>query len=162
MDGFDLYNNFGLFELLWMSFRLRNAAQTFQHFMNNVLQSFDFAYAYNDDIQIARSSPEEHLENFQSVFLQLDDHRIVLNVSKSHFSVSDLDFLKLLVNATGICPLVNKVQIIQQFPRPNTTQVTEISVTSDLLPQVRAQLSFNHYTLSSIALYVVLIHSQGR
>ena len=84
---------FGLFEFLRMPFGLHNAAQTFQRFMNNVLQGLDFAYAFIDDLLIASSSPEEHLEHLRSVYQQLDDHRIVLNVSKSCFGLSELDFL---------------------------------------------------------------------
>ena len=52
---------FGLFEFLKMPFGLRNAAQTFQRFMNQVLQGLDFAYTYIDDVLIASSSLEEHL-----------------------------------------------------------------------------------------------------
>ena len=44
----------------------------------------------------------------------------MLNVSKSRFGVSELDFLGHHVDATGICPLENKVKIIQEFPRPDT------------------------------------------
>ena len=49
---------FGLFEFLKMPFGLRNAAQSFQRFMNQVLQGLDFAYTYIDDVLIASSSPE--------------------------------------------------------------------------------------------------------
>ena len=48
---------FGLFEFLRMPFGLRNAAQTFQRFIDQVLQGLPFSYAYLDDLLIASSSP---------------------------------------------------------------------------------------------------------
>ena len=47
---------FGLFEFVKMPFGLRNAAQSFQRFINQVLQGLDFVYAYVDDILIASAS----------------------------------------------------------------------------------------------------------
>ena len=47
---------FGLLEFHRMPFGLRNAAPTFQRFMNNVLQGLDFAYEYIDDLLIVTSS----------------------------------------------------------------------------------------------------------
>jgi hypothetical protein len=35
-----------------MSFGLRNAAQTFQRFMDNILRGLEFCFAYIDDILI--------------------------------------------------------------------------------------------------------------
>ena len=52
---------FGHFEFVQMPFGLRNAAQSFQRFMDQVLRGLPFAYAYIDDVLIASSSPEEHL-----------------------------------------------------------------------------------------------------
>lgn len=46
-----------------MTFGLRNAAQTFQRFINEVLQGLEFCYAYIDDILIA--SEKEHLEHLK-------------------------------------------------------------------------------------------------
>jgi hypothetical protein len=43
---------FGLFEFPFMSFGLRNAAQTFQRFMDDILRGLDFCFAYIDDILI--------------------------------------------------------------------------------------------------------------
>ena len=58
---------FGLFEFLRMPFGLRNAAQTFQRFIDEVLHGLDFVYAYIDDLLIASSSPEEHLQHLRLV-----------------------------------------------------------------------------------------------
>jgi cleavage and polyadenylation specificity factor subunit 1 len=48
---------FGLFEFPFMSFGLRNAAQTFQRFMDEVLRGFDFCFAYLDDILFSPEPP---------------------------------------------------------------------------------------------------------
>ena len=50
---------FGLFEFTRMPFGLRNAAQTFQHFIDDVLRGLPFAYAYIDDLLVASSTPDE-------------------------------------------------------------------------------------------------------
>ena len=87
---------FGLFEFLRMPFGLRNAARTFQHFMNKVLQGLNFSYAYIDDVLIASSSPEEHLEHLQLVFQRLKNNGIVL------FSKAVLVFRSLIFWATMV------------------------------------------------------------
>ena len=54
---------FGLFEFLCMPFELRNAAKTFQRFVDTVLRGLDFVCAYIDDIHIASTSLEEHYQH---------------------------------------------------------------------------------------------------
>jgi hypothetical protein len=49
---------FGFFEFPFMSFGLRNAEQTFQRFMDEILRGFDFCFAYVDDILIYSRTPE--------------------------------------------------------------------------------------------------------
>jgi hypothetical protein len=49
---------FGIFEFPFMSFRLRNAAQTFQRFMDDTLRELDFCFAYLDDILVFSRSLE--------------------------------------------------------------------------------------------------------
>ena len=51
---------FGLYEFVRMPFGLRNAAQTFQRFMDQVLRGLMFAYGYIDDVLVASKTPEEH------------------------------------------------------------------------------------------------------
>ena len=44
---------FGLYEFLCMPFGLKNAAQTFQRFMDQVLHGLNFVFDYLDDILVA-------------------------------------------------------------------------------------------------------------
>ena len=109
---------FGLFEFLRMPFGLRNAAQSFQRFMDQVLQGLHFSFTYIDDILIASSSPEEHKQHLRLVLTRLQEHGICVNPSKCVWGASQLDFLGHRVDSHGIRPLEDKVQVIRDFPRP--------------------------------------------
>ena len=111
---------FGLFEFQRMPFGLRNAAQTFQRFIDQVLRGLHFCYVYIDDLLIASSSPEEHTQHLRLVLERLSDHGIVINVARSVFGVPSLDFLGHHVDSEGIRPLDEKVQAIRDFPQPTT------------------------------------------
>ena len=50
---------FGLFEFVRMPFGLRNSAQSFQRFIDQVLYGVTNTYAYIDDVLIASATPEE-------------------------------------------------------------------------------------------------------
>ncbi len=111
---------FGLFEFTRMPFGLRNAAQTFQRFIDQVLRGLDFCYAYIDDLLIASSSPEEHLSHLRMVLERLKQYGVVINPAKCQFGVHSLEFLGHLVDRHGVHPLPEKVQAIRDFPRPTT------------------------------------------
>ncbi|KAG8173999.1 hypothetical protein JTE90_012846 [Oedothorax gibbosus] len=51
---------FGLFEFVFTPFGLRNAGQTSQRYMHQVLSGLDFCIPYLDDILIASSNESEH------------------------------------------------------------------------------------------------------
>ncbi|XP_044745200.1 uncharacterized protein LOC123307062 [Coccinella septempunctata] len=76
---------FGLFEFPVMTFGLRNAAQTFQRFIDEVLQGLDFCFSYIDDVLIASSSEEEHMEHLRIIFERFRNYSIVLNPAKCIF-----------------------------------------------------------------------------
>lgn len=73
---------FGLFEFLRMPFGLRNAAQSFQRFLDQVFHGLHFSYTYIDDILIASSSPEEHKQHLRLVLTRLQEHGICVNPTK--------------------------------------------------------------------------------
>ncbi|XP_063370343.1 uncharacterized protein LOC134658621 [Cydia amplana] len=113
---------FGMFEFPFMTFGLRNAAQTFQRFMDELLRGFDFAYGYLDDILISSSSEIEHKEHLSQLFRRLQDYGVLINTSKCVFGQSEVTFLGYRVSAQGISPLESKVQAINDFPAPQTVK----------------------------------------
>ncbi|GBL87037.1 Transposon Ty3-G Gag-Pol polyprotein [Araneus ventricosus] len=113
---------FGLFQFNFMTFGLRNAAQTMQRLMDNALQGLDFCFVYIDDLLIASSSLEEHLDHLKQVFDRLRKFGLVLNRDKCVFAVENLSFLGHKIDKYGITPLPEKVEAISNFPRPKTIQ----------------------------------------
>lgn len=67
---------FGFFEFLSMPFGLRNAAQTWQRFIDDLLRDFDFVYAYIDDILVALKNEEEHSEHLELIFKKFPDYGV--------------------------------------------------------------------------------------
>jgi len=76
---------FGMFEYPYMSFGLRNTAQTFQRFIDEVIRGLDFCYAYIDDNLVASKSEEEHLQHFRMLFNRLQEYGVVINPMKCIF-----------------------------------------------------------------------------
>ena len=113
---------FGNFEFVRMPFGLRNAAQTFQRFMDEVLQGLSFAYAYIDDILIASVDETEHLQHLREIFERFTQYGIVINPVKCVFGEPSLDFLGHTINNQGVAPLPQKVEAVQQYPEPKTVK----------------------------------------
>ena len=111
---------FGLFEFLRVPFGLRNAAQSFQRFMNRVLHGLDCSVSYIDDVLIASSSREEHIQHIHQVFERFRKYGVVINPIKCEFGKPEVDFLGHRINAAGISPLPEKTEAINNFPPPDT------------------------------------------
>ena len=111
---------FGLYEFARMPFGLKNTAQSFQCFMDEVLRGLDFCYVYVDDLLIASGRPAEHLSHLRQVFDRLRQYGIIINAQKSVLRASSLTFLGLLVDSNGIQPLPDKVEAVSTFPKPST------------------------------------------
>ncbi|XP_014205102.1 uncharacterized protein LOC106637000 [Copidosoma floridanum] len=92
---------FGLFEFTVMMFGFKNAAQTFQRKINNVLRGLN-AFPYIDDILIA------------------SEHGLCVNLEKCVVAVEKVKFLGYEVSAQGSRPLPDKVQAVLEFALPTT------------------------------------------
>ena len=115
---------FGLYEFTKMPFGLRNAAQTFQRFIDEVTRGLDFVYAYIDDVLIASANPAEHEQHLRLLFHRFQQYGVIINPSKSIFGLDTLEFLGDKVTQHGIQPLESKVQAIRDFPLP--TPITKL------------------------------------
>lgn len=113
---------FGLYEFPFMTFGLRNAAQTFQRFMDEVLRGLDFCYAYLDDILVSSSSSHQHQDHLKQLFKRLSDYGVLINTNKCVFGQPEVQFLGYKVSAAGVKPLESKVQAIKDFPTPRTVK----------------------------------------
>ena len=113
---------FGLFEFTRMPFGLKNASQTFQRFIDQVTAGLDNVYSYIDDILVASDSEEEHLKHLRELFTRLEQHAVRINVAKSEFGKSELEFLGYTVTSAGIHPPKTKTQAIQQMQPPTTAK----------------------------------------
>ena len=113
---------FGLFEFLRMPFGLRNAAQSFQRYVDHVTQELDFVFVFIDDILVASRDEKQHLKHLRLLFERLSKHGLVINPKKCTFAVSTLKFLGHRVSTEGLRPLPEKVQAICEYPVPKTVK----------------------------------------
>ena len=103
-----------------MSFGLRKAAQSFQHFIYEVLWGLLFSFGYIYDILIACATPEEHSQHLRAVLQHLADNGLTIKVRKCVFGSTSLDFLGHHVSSMRIKPLEDNVSVICSFPKPTT------------------------------------------
>ena len=106
-----------LFKFVQMPFDLRNTTQTFQWFIDQVLQGLECGYAYSNDLLIASPTPEDNKQQLCSVLKPLRNHNILINPAKCVWGATELQFLGHLVNSQGIRPVV---QAIVDFPQPTS------------------------------------------
>nr|XP_021204760.2 uncharacterized protein LOC101740309 isoform X1 [Bombyx mori] len=113
---------FGLFEFPYMTFGLRNAAQTFQRFVDEMLKDLPFCYGFLDDILLASPDETSHLQHLRQLFQCLAEYGMLINTNKCEFGKACITFLGHEVSAEGIKPLPEKVQAIMNYPPPTTVK----------------------------------------
>ena len=113
---------FGLFEFLRMPFGLRNAGQTFQRMMDEILAGLDYCFVYYDDILVGSRSVEEHRIHLREILSRLQKHGLVLNAEKCDWFQPRVNYLGHDVSSSGIKPLADRVEAIRKFPQPETVQ----------------------------------------
>lgn len=100
---------FRLFKCLHLPYGLRNAAQTFQHFIDNMVRELPFIYTYLDDLAL-NNTPVEHEGHLRLIFERLTSCSISLNKFKCALEVPELNFLGHRVDQHDIQHLPGKVQ----------------------------------------------------
>jgi hypothetical protein len=100
---------FGLWEFFFMAFGLRNAAQTLQRLKDYILMGLDYVFSFLDDDGVFSKSREQHWTHLRTFFTILADNGLALNLEKSVFAISELDFLGHRISAAGVAPLRDNV-----------------------------------------------------
>ncbi|GFQ65613.1 serine-arginine protein 55 [Trichonephila clavata] len=104
-----------------MTFGLRNAAQSFQRFLDSLFRYLPYCFVYIDDILIASRYLDEHISHLKEIFQRLTENGLVLKISKCIFAKPEVDFLG-HVSASGIRPTTEHIQAILDFNRPRTVK----------------------------------------
>ena len=116
---------FGLWEFLRMPFGLRNAGQTFQWMIDQVLLDLPFVFTYLDDILVASSSPENHMHHLKEVFKRLSENSLIISLEKCVFGADQVDFLGHHISQQGCSPRKAKMDAMQSFPPPTDSKQLE-------------------------------------
>ena len=111
---------FGKFEYVKVSLGLAQAPAYFQELMNGILNDFNFAIAYLDDIKIFSKTPQEHLLHIRMVFEKLKSANLSMKKSKCSFFSKEIQYLGHILSATGIRPFPAKTHAKQHMQPPTT------------------------------------------
>lgn len=109
---------FGLYEFVKMPFGLKNASQTFQRFINSVMNGVDFATAYIDDILIYSKNEDDHLHHIEEIMKRLDDRNLKIAIEKCVFLKTEINFLGCTISEEGVKPDASRIEILKNFPIP--------------------------------------------
>jgi hypothetical protein len=75
---------------------------------------------YLDDVVIASSSYEQHLDHPQQLFHHLQAHRLVINLVKFVFAASKMEFLCHEISVAGAKPICSHKEAFGSFSMPST------------------------------------------
>ena len=112
----------GKYEYKVLPMGLANAPAVFQSAMHRVFsrQLNRFVCVYLDDILVFSRNEEEHLAHLEQVLQVLREHNLKAKMAKCEFFKPSLKFLGHVVSATGMKPDPAKVQVIEEWPEPET------------------------------------------
>ena len=96
----------------------KNAAQSFQRYMDDIFRDVACVFIYIDDILIFSKDEQSHIHDLRQVLDKLDQHALKVNLEKCQFNCLSLTFLGHEVNGEGIKPLATKVDAISKMDKP--------------------------------------------
>ena len=103
---------------------LKNASAQMAHLMDLVLKGINQQFnsglvlCYIDDIIIASTTFEEHIETLKSTFERLRAANLKLKPSKCSFVTKKVNYLGFVLTQDGISPNPDKIKAITDFPVP--------------------------------------------
>ena len=114
----------GLFEFNVLSFGLCNGPAKFSQLMSIVLNGIknEYAIAYLDDVIVFSRTFDEHLIHLQDVLDRLRKANLRLKLAKCSFLKPELLYLGHIVNADGIKPNPEKVEVMHKMQPPTNVK----------------------------------------
>jgi Reverse transcriptase (RNA-dependent DNA polymerase)/RNase H-like domain found in reverse transcriptase/Retroviral aspartyl protease len=112
----------GLYEFMVLPMGLTNSPAVFQATMNKIFQPFigKFVLVYLDDILIYSKTPAEHEQHLRQVLQVLRDNQFYCKLKKCTFFDPEVQYLGHIVSGEGIKVDPKKVQVVQDWPVPQS------------------------------------------
>ena len=101
---------------------LNGSPEIIQAIMNAIMGDLPNVCAYLDDILVtmAAGSFEDHLKHVELVLQRLTDAGFAVNLRKSSFAMTEIDYLGYWITLHGIQPQPKKVEVIMRLTPPTT------------------------------------------
>ena len=112
----------GLFRYTRLPFGISSAPGIFQRVIESVLQGIPGVAVYLDDILVAGHTEDEHLKSLNLVLERLARAGLRVKREKCEFMRPSVSYLGHRIDETGLHPLQDKIQAIQNAPTPKTVQ----------------------------------------
>lgn len=120
----------GHFEYLKMPFGLANAPVVYQRIITNTLKPLIESgkiLVYVDDVLILANSIDEALENLREVLLTLTSAGFSINLKKSTFVATEVEYLGRIISQGQVKPSEHKIKALVDSPVPtNVKQVRQL------------------------------------
>uniref|UniRef100_A0A0K0FEP9 RNA-directed DNA polymerase n=1 Tax=Strongyloides venezuelensis TaxID=75913 RepID=A0A0K0FEP9_STRVS len=111
------------YRFLRMPFGLKIATAVFQRTIDKVLNGFDFALSYVDDILIVtKTTMSDHFTHIRLVLDRLREYDLKINCSKSQFCGTSVLYLGYIFSADGQKPCDSNVAAIVNYPSPKSVK----------------------------------------
>ena len=109
----------GLYKFDTLVFGIKVAPAIFQQVMDTMLGSFDFTFAYLDDIVISSKTKELHREHLNKVFAQIREFGFKVKEAKCDFCMNKIKYLGHIIDKDGRRPDPERATAIKDMPAPD-------------------------------------------
>lgn len=116
---------FGVFEYLRMPFGLKVGPSRFQRFVNEALAELiriGEIVVYMDDVLVATSTLEHHLEVLGKLFQCLAENLLELRLDKCKFLHTEIEFLGYRISENGVQPNKAGAEAVENYPIPQNVR----------------------------------------
>lgn len=108
----------GLYSFTRLPNGIHSGPAIFQRIMDNTLAGIPKTICYIDDILVAGTDEQDHLNTLAKVFERLAQAGFKLNQKKCQFSKSSVTYLGHVIDGNGLHPTKEKLKAVQDAPQP--------------------------------------------
>ncbi|XP_011859117.1 PREDICTED: uncharacterized protein K02A2.6-like [Vollenhovia emeryi] len=114
----------GLYRATRLMYGVASAPAIWQRTIENILKDIPGVVVFLDDIRVAGTDRQDHLNKLRLVFGRLQKFNIRVNMEKSEFFMSQIQYCGYVIDKDGLHKSPEKMEAIHNMKRP--TNVTEV------------------------------------